>query len=355
MDADSPLAQVSTAADESTLHLFEFTGDGAEYFRIWLVNVLLTVATLGIYSAWAKVRNFRYFHGNTQVAGCAFDYHARPVAILKGRAIGVSIVVVYAVVVSLAPEMEPVFALVLVGAVPWIIVRALRFRYANTSHRAVRFGFAGVYAGIFKAFIAWPLGMILTLGLIWPYVRFRQQRYVVEHTRYGQTRFSFDGTPGPWFAATLITVLIFAAGVALAAAAFAPAMTSGDGGLVPSHVLSALGGLFAFILTTLFAIDYFRARTRNLLFNHAALDGHRFVSSMTPTGLFKVALQNALLVLVTLGFATPWAAVRLARYHADTLKLRALGGLGEFVAAQEAAGGAFGDEFDDLIDLDIGA
>lgn len=76
---------------------------------------------------------------------------------------------------------------------------------------------------------------------------------------------------------------------------------------------------------------------------------------MTSTGLSKIALVNALLVLVTMGFATPWVAVRLARYHADTLKLRALGDLGEFVAAQEAAGEAFGDEFDDLIDLDIGA
>jgi uncharacterized membrane protein YjgN (DUF898 family) len=26
------------------------------YFRIWIVNLLLTIATLGIYSAWAKVR-----------------------------------------------------------------------------------------------------------------------------------------------------------------------------------------------------------------------------------------------------------------------------------------------------------
>ncbi len=40
---------------------FEFTGDGREYFRIWIVNVSLTVITLGIYSAWAKVRRMRYF------------------------------------------------------------------------------------------------------------------------------------------------------------------------------------------------------------------------------------------------------------------------------------------------------
>lgn len=49
------------AAPITTPAPFEFTGDGAEYFRIWVINLLLTLATLGIYSAWAKVRKARYF------------------------------------------------------------------------------------------------------------------------------------------------------------------------------------------------------------------------------------------------------------------------------------------------------
>jgi len=33
-----------------------FTGTGGEYFRIWIVNLFLTVLTLGIYSAWTLLR-----------------------------------------------------------------------------------------------------------------------------------------------------------------------------------------------------------------------------------------------------------------------------------------------------------
>jgi len=40
---------------------FYFTGKGGEYFRIWIVNICLTILTLGIYSAWATVRTRRYF------------------------------------------------------------------------------------------------------------------------------------------------------------------------------------------------------------------------------------------------------------------------------------------------------
>ena len=69
---------------ERTLPL-AFTGNTGEYFKIWIVNVFLTVLTLGIYSAWAKVRNKRYFYGNTLLDGAAFEYHATGRQLLPGR------------------------------------------------------------------------------------------------------------------------------------------------------------------------------------------------------------------------------------------------------------------------------
>ena len=56
----------------------EFTASGAEYFRIWVVNLLFTLLTAGIYSAWAKVRKKRYFYGSTKFDGATFDYFASP-------------------------------------------------------------------------------------------------------------------------------------------------------------------------------------------------------------------------------------------------------------------------------------
>ena len=47
-------ASASVAAP--TDYPVRFVGTGSEYFRIWIVNLLLTIVTLGIYSAWAKVR-----------------------------------------------------------------------------------------------------------------------------------------------------------------------------------------------------------------------------------------------------------------------------------------------------------
>ena len=63
--SESPLQSPSVRAPEQ----LRFTGSGAEYFGIWIVNLLLTIITLGIYSAWAKVRRLQYFYRHTEVAG----------------------------------------------------------------------------------------------------------------------------------------------------------------------------------------------------------------------------------------------------------------------------------------------
>lgn len=66
-----------------------FTGSSKEYFRIWVVNMLLSIITLGTYSAWATVRNRRYLYGNVELDGSRFDFHGQPLAILRGRILAV--------------------------------------------------------------------------------------------------------------------------------------------------------------------------------------------------------------------------------------------------------------------------
>src|SRR3954464_11448441 len=84
METDLRVSDVANAPLQQSVP-FQFTGRAGEYFRIWIVNVCLSVITLGIYSAWAKVRRKRYFYGNTLLNRAAFDYTGDPKAILKGR------------------------------------------------------------------------------------------------------------------------------------------------------------------------------------------------------------------------------------------------------------------------------
>ena len=109
---------------------FQFEGSAAEYFGIWLVNLLLSVVTLGIYSAWAKVRRLRFFLGHTTIGGHRFEYHANPLAILKGRLIAVGVLIVLNVISGFAPLLGGVTTLALLLLFTWVANRSLRFNAA---------------------------------------------------------------------------------------------------------------------------------------------------------------------------------------------------------------------------------
>ncbi len=112
---------------------FEFTGRAGEYFKIWIVNILLTFLTLGIYSAWAKVRTRRYFYGNTFLQDSSFEYLADPLKILKGRLIVFGFFVLYAIATRITVAAGVLCALFFVLIFPGVVVQALAFNARNSS------------------------------------------------------------------------------------------------------------------------------------------------------------------------------------------------------------------------------
>jgi uncharacterized membrane protein YjgN (DUF898 family) len=134
-----------------------FKGKASEYFGIWIVNLLLSLITLGIYSAWAKVRRKKYFYNNTLIDNVGFDYHAKPKAILKGRIIAFAFFAAYGVSANIHPFLPAVFLLILSIAVPWLVVRGSIFNARNTSHRGLRFDFVGTLREAIRVYIVLPL------------------------------------------------------------------------------------------------------------------------------------------------------------------------------------------------------
>ena len=186
----------------------EFTGKTGEYFGIWIVNLLLIIITLGIYSAWAKVRTHRYFYGNTLLDGSPFDYLASPIAILKGWAIAVAVLIVYNILVNVFPLTSLLLVPLMLIALPWIIVRAMRFRAHNSAWRNIRFGFKKAYAEAAKVFILFSILIIFTLGLFLPYYIYATNRFVVANSGFGATAFSFHATAKDFYKIFLKPVLV---------------------------------------------------------------------------------------------------------------------------------------------------
>jgi uncharacterized membrane protein YjgN (DUF898 family) len=352
--------RTTSVADASSFG-FEFTGTGGEYFRIWIVNMLLTILTLGIYSAWAKVRKNRYFYRNTKLAGSSFDYHGNPIAILKGRILAALIIAAYYFSKQFSPTLYIAVVVLVAAIIPWMLTRAYAFRLYNTSWRGIRLRFHGGVASAYVVFVLYGCLTILTLGLCYPLFYRQIRMFMVNNAAFGTTRSELNISAGQVYTVFLKTLLIaFAIGIVLS---IAMSLLAGYmGSLVFANRRQISPAMIAWIIIILMTvymlyrvivISFFRTRMTNLIWDNSRLGSIRFDSYQRARDLASIIAANALLTFLTLGFYWPWAKVQLARYYADTLLVSAPEGLNNFVADTEAAVSAAGDEISGALDVDF--
>ena len=195
----------------------QFTGTGGEYFVIWIVNIALSLATLGIYSAWAKVRTLRWFYGHTLLDNQAFSYLATPMQILRGRLIALAAIGAYYATSYFAPAVSIALLVVFVLATPWIVVNSLRFHMRQSAYRGLRFDFKGTMGEAARIYIGLQLLIPFTLGLIVPYLAYRQVRFVAENTVYGQTEARYKGSLKPFWGVYLLSFALILLPIAVMA------------------------------------------------------------------------------------------------------------------------------------------
>jgi uncharacterized membrane protein YjgN (DUF898 family) len=332
---------------------FEFTGRAGEYFGIWIVNLVLTVLTLGIYSAWAKVRTERYFYAHTRLDGSPFEYLAKPITILKGRLIA------YALVLGLTIGLKfqilwlaiPIY-LVLLIAFPWLIWLSMRFRARYSSWRGLRFGFLGTVGESYVNFMLWPIVSVFTLNLLSPWVRMQQQQYMATSHRFGGFRFGFAGDAGDYYKPFLLALAAgFMVFIAFAILMAATAASLGRGGGDPP--VAAFVPIALMYAAFLCIPIYLRIQYTNLMWRAARLDRHRFTSTLRARDMLWLYFSNGVAILCTVGLAVPWAMIRMARYRAEHMQMDAAGTLDQFVAEAGGSSGAAGAELVDALDLDL--
>jgi len=323
-----------------------FHASGSEYFRIWIVNLLLTIATLGIYSAWAKVRRNQYMYACTELAGASFEYHGKPMPILKGRIVALVLFGGYNLAFQFSLAAGFCMMALLAAVMPWLVWNSLKFRLFYTSYRGIRFGFDGTLKAAYFHFLLLPILYVLSLMLALPFVHQRIKRFQHTESRYGAQHFCFDASVGSFYKRYAILVgLGIGAGVLSAAlGALLTALIGRVGVLVAVFV----GYVFMFLL-----VPVFLNMIQNLIWNHTSLGPHRFSSAMQWTAVAWISLTNILAIVCTLGLFTPFAVVRWQRYHLESIALLPDGSLDDFMAGAGDGVSATGVGATDMMDFDL--
>ena len=294
---------------------FGFHGQGGTLLGITIVNMCLTLLTLGVYSFWGKVRVRKYLLSQSEVEHDRFAYHGTGQELLAGAVKAGAVFGLPMMALQLAANLtrDPILTIVasimapllIMIVVPVAMVGARRYRLSRTSWRAIRFSFDGTVKEYFKIFVTGSVLTPLTLGLYYPFFHARSQAFMVSHSRFGQRAFGFDGTPRDTFRPFLKAALLF----------------------IPTLGLSWI---------------WHMAWRRRYYWQHTTFASARFRSTITGPQLLRLYLVNALLMLGTLGLAWSWVRVRNARFALSTLTLEGAIDLTSILQAAPA-GSATGD------------
>lgn len=348
---------------------FEFSATTSGYARLWLSNLVLSVLTLGIYSAWAKVRTLKYLYGHTRVAGGRFAYHASPIAILKGRALMVILLVLWQLAAELSPALIKTLGLAASAMAPILALQAMRFRLANTSWSGMRCHFDGELGAAYRAFFKSWCTLLLSLGLLWPLATLQKQRYLLPHSRLGQARLAIAPCVhklylagfASLFVAVLYGIAVAALGGAIwytASIIHLPEWINGHFGNGSMRAIDSVFSGMLGILWLLATLAYSRMAIQRVLLNHTSVvvDNieHRLHMALPDLTLFGLHLTNTLALAFSLGLAWPWVRIRNLRATFAHLTLQGGPDLARLYAQGQLQQDARGDELVGLLGLDLG-
>jgi len=324
--APSQTDALTSSPEPPKTHRARFHGDGRELFGIFVVNSLWSILTLSLYYFWGKVRVRRYVWSHGEFAGDRFAFHGTPLELfmgwLKGSPVlaaviwGPTIVLMYSQ--SSEAENWATVGVIALVALLWPIaeIGAHRYRLSRTSWRAIRFSFHGKtwrYALIYL--LNWPI-WLFTLGLWTPFFNAIKRRYLMNHMRFGDSRFECSARGGELFKAYLVNWLLF----------------------IPTL------GLYSF---------WYLAFRERYYWSKTTYRGAQFRSTITGSQLFELTMVAGLLMVITLGLAWPWVRTWRMKVWLESIELD--GALDLHAIRQDRqATDATGEGFADFLGVDFG-
>ena len=358
----------------------KFNGRAGEYFQIWLTNLFLTIITIGIYSAWAKVRRNVYFLNKTEIDGHNFGYHATGWQIFKGRLIAILVIILYVVITNFVPPAS-ILIIIFPFVIPWIINRSMKFSARVTSYRNIRLNWNGTYGQTFLKFILAPILSIVSLGLLHPWVTKIYLNYYAKGHSYGTSSFVTNASAKEFYRGAIRSgylpclIAMFAAALILAIlvgkyfyfevvldgttelTSFANYLS--DGGFGALAALLTLGFTFLIPVLVLTLMAY-RILARNILINSLSLSATddtlvvKFNSALNPFIYAWILVSNTFVTIITFGFMLPWAQVRLYKYLCASTKTEVSGDANKFIDTQKSKISSFGEEYAELEGIEVG-
>ncbi len=299
-------------------------GEFGEIFVLFLVNLLLSILTLGVYRFWGKTRIRRYVWSRTSLHGDSLEYTGTGKELFLGFLVALVFLVplygAYNVVEYLYPEdLELQTGLGFGLGVAFFflygvaVYSAYRYQMSRTQWRGIRGAVAGSRWGYGLRRFGFIVLSSLTLGFFSPFADVHLWAYRLRHTSFGDRPFRF----------------------------------AGDGGvLLPTYALCWL----LYLPTLSLSMMWYRAARLRYLLGQTRYENLSFATRISGRQLLGFQLGNLALIVLTLGFAWPQVVLRTARMISAHLEIAGEQDFEE-IAQSQAARPATGEGLAEFLDV----
>lgn len=371
-------------------HPLEFTGAGGEFFRVWIVNLLLKIVTLGLYTPFARRRTAQYFYGHTFIGGSPLEFTAQQRKMVLGFLLLVGLYLAFRVAADTGHDTVVTLLLFSAAALaPYFWASAMRFRLGSTRWRGVRPQFIASWSQIYRA--GWP---VFAIAACWAVVavafdkslangaaqrigvvvvalaatllciirlEYNYKSLLVSRTFIGGQSGRWKPVYGDFVRIWLLTLCVFVAcvllvGAALFAAGAAAFIAPAQTGLAKVAMLVALGlgAIFLLFLASAPARAYREAKIFHLVWNNVGVSHiARFRCKLRVGRYVLLRIKNIFLTLLTLGFYRPFATISEYRMKTQSVTLHVKGGLDQLAGQLVKQQDGLGDAIADAVGLDL--
>ena len=303
----------------------QFLGSGKEWFKIIIINWLLTVLTLGIYYPWARAKSLRYIYGKTVLNNEHFHFSGTGKEMFRGFIKVILGYVLLLIVFFFLNLINPILAVILLYLailffIPFAIHGSFKYKMSRTSYRGIRFGYRGDRKEFILNFIKWIFLTIITLGIYSFWMDMQVRKYTHENIRYGDVEFTNTSKGGDWLGVVLI-------------------------------------GYFASVFSLGIYFFWWQKDIFEYYINNIGMKkGDQIVkcrSTATGGGFFKLIMGNLLIIIFSFGLGIAWADMRIQKFIFDHIKMEGDINFTEISQTEEEYKDAFGEDAMDFFEIEI--
>ncbi len=313
-------------------------------FGLSIVNFLLKIVTLGIYTFWARTEVRKRIWSAIRLNGEPLAYTGTGKELFLGflYVFGLFIIPVIALLTGLTIYIGDPESPILLGAQFTLYIASLyligvaiyasqRYILSRTTWRGIRGKLDGSPWAYGWTFFWTTLLIPLSLGWAMPWRSVKLQNIMTNNTSFGSVPLKFEAKSGPlyipfaviWFGAVLLYLIGVGVFVAYKDILQQSVALSG----IPLEQLQVLltlifvvGIIFIILILNILSAWYV-ARTFNYFASVTQYQNATFKGSVTAGGVIWLTLSNFLITVLSLGLLTPIAQARLAHYFVKKLEI----------------------------------